>query len=252
MLTPQGSILLEYAKKLAQLVSEAERDLISDNGMPSGELSLGASTTIAQYVIPCLLRIFLEENPRVQISLHSGNTSEIVRLLLENKVSLGLIEGPARVRGVHAEPFVEDELVLITPLKFESERLPSSELPKLTLLLREVGSGSRKVVEAALEKAGLKLKAFKKVMEIDSTEAIKSAVEVGLGVGFVSRWALAKELELGLLKIVQVDGIRVTRPFTLISRIGPERQALVDAFRVHTLKRGAHISKLRKNSNPNI
>ena len=108
-----------------------------------------------------------------------------MRRLLEDKVPLGLIEGPARVRGVHAEPFIEDELVLITPLKFESENLSSSELPRFTLFLREVGSGSRRVVESALERAGLKLKSFKEVMELDSSEAIKSAVEVGLGVGFV-------------------------------------------------------------------
>ena len=251
MLTPQGSVLLGYAEKLAQMVSEAERELIPDDGKPAGELSLGASTTIAQYVLPCLLRIFLAENPRVRISLHSGNTSEIVRLLLNNKVSFGLIEGPPRARGVHAERFVEDEPVLITSRRFQFERLSRSELLRLTLLLREHGSGSRRVVESALEKAGLKLKSFNKVMELDSTEAIKSAVEVGLGVGFVSRWALTKELELDLLKITQVDGIRVTRHFTLISRSGPEPQGLVDAFRAFTLKRAAHISKTRKKTNPN-
>ena len=250
VLTRQGAVLLRYAKKLAQLVSEAERELIPDDGKPSGELSLGASTTIAQYVLPCLLRIFLEENPRVQFSLHSGNTGEIVRLLLENKVSLGLIEGPARARGIHVERFVEDELVLITPLHSQFERLSSSELVRLTLLMREHGSGSRRVVESALEKAGLKLKSFQKVMELDSTEAIKSAVEVGLGVGFVSHWAIAKELELGVLKITKVDGIRVTRHFTLISRTGPEPQGLVDAFRAFTLKRAALISKVRKKINP--
>ena len=250
VLTRQGSVLVEYAKKLARLVSEAERELIPDDGGSSGELSLGASTTIAQYVLPCLLRIFLEENPRVQVSLHSGNTREIVRLLLENTVSLGLIEGPARARGVHAERFVEDDLVLITPPHFQFKRLSRSELVGLTLLLRELGSGSRRVVESSLEKAGLKLKSFRKVMELDSTEVIKSAVEVGLGVGFVSRWAITNELELGVLKITQVDGIRVTRHFTLVSRTGPEPQGLVDAFRTFTLRRTPHISKIRKKSNP--
>jgi DNA-binding transcriptional LysR family regulator len=249
-LTPQGSVLLGYAKKLAQLVSDAERELISDDGKPSGELCLGASTTIAQYVLPCLFRIFLEENPGVQISLQSGNTGEIVRLLLENKLSLGLIEGPARARGVRAQRFIEDELVLITPIRFQSEHLSSNELVRFTLLLREHGSGSRRVVEAALKKADLKLKSFKKVMKLDSTEAIKSAVEVGLGIGFVSRWAISKELELGLLKITPVDGIRVTRHFTLISRTGPEPQGLIDAFRAFTLRRAAHISKIRQTANP--
>jgi LysR family transcriptional regulator, transcriptional activator of the cysJI operon len=252
VLTRQGSVLLGYARKLAQVVSEAERELIADDGQPSGELCLGASTTIAQYVLPCLLRIFLKENPRVQVSLQSGNTSEIVRLLLDNKVSLGLIEDPTRARGIHTERFVEDELVLITPLNFEFERVSSSELVGLTLLLREHGSGSRRAVESALEKGGLKLKSFTKIMKLDSTEAIKSAVEVGLGVAFVSRWAITNELELGLLKITSVDGIRVTRHFSLISRTGPEPQGLVDAFRVFTLKRAAHISKVRKKTIPTI
>lgn len=87
-------------------------------------------------------------------------------------------------------------------------------------------------------------------MELDSTEAIKSAVEVGLGVGFVSRWAIAKEFELGVLKTVQVDGIRITRHFTFISRTGPEPQGLAGAFRSFTLGRARLISNLRKKINP--
>jgi DNA-binding transcriptional LysR family regulator len=249
-LTRQGSVLLTYANKLAQLVSEAEQALTANDGEASGELSLGASTTIAQYVFPWLLRAFLDQNPRVQVLLHSGNTREIVRLVLEDKISLGLIEGPARDRGVRAERFVEDELVLITPLNFEPERLSCRELMASTLLLREHGSGSRQVVVSALEKAGVKLKSFKNVMELDSTEAIKSAVEVGLGVGFVSRWAISKELDLGVLKTAQVGRIRVTRQFTLISRTGPELQGLADAFRAFTRGRARLIANVSKKINP--
>jgi len=148
------------------------------------------------------------------------------------------------------ERFVEDELVLITQPNFQLEHVSSSELLSLTLLLREHASGSRRVVESALNKVGLRLKSFKKVMELDSTEAIKSAAEVGLGVGLVSRWAVTNELELGLLKITSVDSVRVTRHFTLVSRIGPEPQGLVEAFRAFTLRRAAHISKIRKKTNP--
>ena len=110
-LTSQGSVLLVYAKKIAALVSEAEQELGAEDGKISGELTLGVSTTIAQYVLPRLLGAFLDEHPRVQFSLHSGNTSEIVHLLLDNKISVGLIEGPARDRGIRTEPFMQDELV---------------------------------------------------------------------------------------------------------------------------------------------
>src|SRR4029077_4798263 len=180
-LTPQGSLLLDYVKKIATLVSQAEQELGGEGGKLSGELSLGVSTTIAQYLLPRLLRAFLDENPRVQFSLRSGNTSEIVQLLLENKLPIGLIEGPARDHGIRTEPFMQDELVLIAPPAFEPDRLSRDQFVASRLLMREHGSGSRHVAKVALENAGFKLKSFKNVMNLNSTEAIKSAVEVELG-----------------------------------------------------------------------
>jgi DNA-binding transcriptional LysR family regulator len=236
-LTPQGSLLLGYAKKIATLVAEAEQQLGADGGQVSGRLSLGVSTTIAQYVLPRLLGAFLDEHPRVQFSLQSGNTGEIVQLLLDDKLSVGLIEGPARDRGIRAEPFMQDELVLITPPAFGSDRMSRDQLLASNLLVREHGSGSRRVVEIALEKAGFKLKSFLQVMDLDSTEAIKSAVEAGLGIGFVSRWAISKELELSALKVVEVPGLRIARHFSLISRTGPEPQGPAGAFRSFALDR---------------
>ena len=247
-LTPQGSLLLGYAKKIAALVSEAEQELGGEDGKVSGELSLGVSTTIAQYILPRLLGSFLDEHARVEFSLHSGNTSEIVQLLLDNKLSVGLIEGPARDRGIRTEPFMQDELVLITPPTLKSDQLSREQLLASNLLMREHGSGSRRVVETALEKAGFRLKSFKKVMNLDSTEAIKSAVEAGLGIGFVSRWAISKEVELGALKIVEVKGLRIARDFSLISRVGPELQGPAGAFRAFALRRARLLADTARKS----
>ena len=241
-LTPQGKILLNHANKLASIAAQAERELGTTQGTVSGELSLGVSTTIAQYVLPKLLGAFLAEHPQVQFSLRSGNTAEIVQLLLDGKVSAGLIEGPAQERGVHTEPFMDDELVLIAPRDFESARISRAQLQRLPLLMREQGSGSRRVVETALNKAGLKSKSFQKVMDLDSTEAIKSAVEAGLGVGFVSRWAISKELELGTLQVVAVGDLRITRHFTIITRTGPAPQGPADALRTFALQRARLFS----------
>jgi DNA-binding transcriptional LysR family regulator len=249
-LTTQGTVLLAYAKKIATLVSQAEQNLAADDGKISGELSLGVSTTIAQYVLPHLLGAFLDEHPRVQFSLHSGNTGEIVRLLLDDQVSIGLIEGPARDRGIHTELFMQDELVLIVPPDYASDSMSRVELIGSSLLLREYGSGSRRVVEIALEKNRLKLKSFKKVMNLDSTEAIKSAVEAGLGVGFVSRWAISKELELGALKVAQVAGLAMARQFSLVSRTGPEPQGPAAAFRTFALGRARLLLNTPRKSRP--
>ena len=92
-LTPQGAVLLRHAQRILQIISGAEQELAAGAGQSSGELALGVSTTIAQYVLPRLISAFLAEHPRVQLSLHSGNTEEIVQLLLQEKASIGLIEG---------------------------------------------------------------------------------------------------------------------------------------------------------------
>jgi DNA-binding transcriptional LysR family regulator len=236
-LTRQGAILLRYAEKIAGIIAEAEQEMAAGEGQAAGTLDLGASTTIAQYVLPRLIAAFQAENPRVQLSLQSGNTDQIVRLLLDDRVSIGLIEGPPRDRGVRVEPFMRDELVLITPPDFESGQLTRDQLTGCNLLMREQGSGSRHVVETALEKADVKLKSFKNVMDLDSTEAIKSAVEAGLGIGFVSRWAISKELELGVLKVAQTAGIKAVRDFSLVLRTGPEPQGPAGAFRAFALGR---------------
>jgi len=242
-LTPQGTRLLSYARKISSLASAAEQELASAVDRVSGPLPLGVSTTIAQYVLPQLLGAFLAEYPQVQLSLHSGNTSAIVDLLVEEKVAVGLIEGPARKRAVRAEPFMEDELVLIAPPQFAPHRLPLRQLTASTLLLREQGSGSRRVVETALSRAGVRTKSFRRVMHLDSTEAIKSAVQVGLGLGFVSRWAIAKELELRAIKVVDVPGLHIRRHFSLISLAGPRPQGSANAFRDFTLARARILSR---------
>lgn len=244
-LTSQGATLLRYADKMAKLAAEAERSLGSTDGQFAGELALGVSTTIAQYVLPRLIGAFLNEHPRVQLSLQSGNTEQVVHALVEGKVSIGLIEGPARHRGIHTQPFMRDELVPIAPANFAPIHLSAPQFLNSTLLMREQGSGSRRVVESALAKAGFKLKSFKNVMNLDSTESIKSAVEAGLGVGFVSRLAVVKELELGAIKVVSIRGLSISRHFSLVTRTGPELTGPPEAFRLFALTRGKLLSAKR-------
>ncbi len=241
-LTEQGSLLQRYAQKAATLAAEAAEKLASGDGKLSGEFALGVSTTIAQYVLPRLIGAFLSEHPRVQLSLQSGNTVENVRLLLEDKVAIGLIEGPARDREDRTEPFMEDEMVLIAPADFEFGRLTREQLLSSSLLMPEQGSGSRRVVETALEKAGCRLKSFPRVMNLDFTEAIKSAVGAGLGIGFVSRWAISKELQLRALKVVEIPSLRAARHFPLVLRTGPSLRALPGLSREFALARARILS----------
>jgi DNA-binding transcriptional LysR family regulator len=234
-LTLAGTILLRYAKQVNSLFVQVEREIVALTGDHAGQLALGASTTIAQYVLPRLLGEFCKEHPRVHPTLISGNTEHIVDAVEKQKIELGLIEGPARSRTIKTEPFLEDDLLLIVPAAHEwaeLESVPCAEIGSAPLLMRERGSGTRRVVEMALERQGLKHKSLRIMMELDSTEAIKSAVEAGLGVGFVSRWAMAKDLRLGThFKIVEVSGLRIKRSFSVAYTSGVEPLGLADEFR---------------------
>ena len=146
-----------------------------------------------------------------------------------------MIEGPARSRNIKTEPFLGDELALIVAAAHEWAELksiPHTQIAAAPLLMRERGSGTRRVVEMALAQVGVKRNSLGIVMEFDSTEGIKSAVEAGLGVGFVSRWAIAKDLRLdNSFRIVEVEGLRIQRKFFLASAGGLEPQSLVQEFR---------------------
>lgn len=251
-LTPAGTILLKYVRQVDEVLGEAEQAIAELGGKAAGELRIGVSTTIAQYVLPRMLGEFHREFPQVHLMVESGNTEEIVSALEAQKVSLGLIEGPARRRDVHAEPFLDDELVLMVPASHEWADAPpiqARQLADARLLMREQGSGTRRVVELALEKAGVKLKSLKIAMDLDSTEAIKSAVEAGLGVGFASRWATYKEVEMGTLRLVEIAGLRILRQFTLIYPAGPEPHGPAGSFRRFALERRNLLVPPGKNGN---
>jgi DNA-binding transcriptional LysR family regulator len=234
-LTEAGKVLLRCSQQASALFAQAEQKIAALSGDRAGELALGASTTIAQYVLPRLLGEFTCEHPRVHLTLISGNTEQIVSAVEKQKIALGFIEGPAHSRDVKTEPFLEDDLVLIVSAAHEwaeQKSISCSEIATVPLLMRERGSGTRRVVEMALERHGVKLNSLRIVMELDSTEAIKSAVEAGLGIGFVSRWAIAKDLRLdNSFRVVEVDKLRIKREFLLAYAAGPNPQGLAEEFR---------------------
>jgi DNA-binding transcriptional LysR family regulator len=234
-LTEAGRVLLGYANSVAATMVEAQRALAALNDEAMGELRLGASTTVAQYVLPRILGAFSRQYPKVKLSLVSGNTERIVDAVAEEKVELGIIEGPAMRRGVKTERMVQDEMVLIvSPNHAWAARkvraIAPGELAKVPLLLREPGSGSRRVVELALKKVGLPLRSLRVAMELDSTEAIISGVEAELGVGFVSRCAVGKVLRLGSVKVIVVEGLEILRDFSFVRLAGTEATGTSAAF----------------------
>jgi DNA-binding transcriptional LysR family regulator len=212
-LTPAGNLLRDYAVRLSKMCAEAELAMGALRGEMRGRVLLGASNTVGRYLLPRLAGEFLAENPRVELSMVTSNTAGVVSALVENRIGLGLIEGPAGRTDIKTEPFLEDEIVLVAPLSHEwvdaGTPISLDELAQTPLLVREHGSGTRQTVEDALAKAKVLKKKLFFAMELDSTEAIKSAVAAGLGVGFVSRWALAGAQTL--LRVIPIQGLRIHR-----------------------------------------
>lgn len=232
-LTPGGIALLPFAEKMRAIGEEAAAAVAGAYGHQAGELTLGASQTIGQYLLPTFISGFLKTNPKVRVRACSGNTDEMLEALTSGKIQLALIEGPEQRRDIHIEPFMEDHMVLVVPAAhgWADHEIALDDLKGEPLLMREYGSGSRRVVEQALNVAGLKPKDLMISMELDSTEGLLSAVEAGLGVTFVSRWAVRNQLSLGTLKLARVHGLKLTRRFSMAYPAGPEPFGSVGAFR---------------------
>ena len=238
-MTPAGELVLNFARKSSRLSQQVLAHLARLEGQPGGELRLAASTTVAQYLLPRVLGDFLKENVRVELKLKTGNTEQVSGWVLSGEAALGLIEGPAASKELAVEPFYQDRLECIVPRghRWAGRQVTPAALAQAPLLMRERGSGTRRVVESALKRAGLRISRLTIVMELDSTEAIVAGVEAGLGVGFVSELAIRKELKLGTLATSQVAGVEIQRSLSLIRIHGPIESGAVAAFRNFLMSR---------------
>jgi LysR family transcriptional regulator, transcriptional activator of the cysJI operon len=243
-LSVAGDALLPFAERLAELSAQAREAVAAATGGSAGRLSLGASQTIGQYLLPKLIAGFLQQYPKVEISVIGGNTQTILEALVEHRVQLCLIEGPPMRRDVQLEPFMEDHMVCVVPAghKWADAEISLEQLQGATLVARELGSGSRRIVEQALEKAGFEVKKLHLVMTFDSTEGLLSAVEAGLGIAFVSRWAVRNHLALGTLKVARVRGLNLARMFSLATVAGPEPAGIARTFHRFVLERAEELA----------
>lgn len=224
-LTAEGIILLKHVDKLYELQHKLEDNLNSFKENPSGILRLGASTTIAQYVIPSVLSKFLRTYPDVKLSLRTGNTKQIAENLLKGEIDLGIVEGRIKNKEIHYIKFLPDELVVVIRSKnklIHKNEITLKELIAMPMVLRERGSGTLDVIEHALKNKNVKLSSLRIVMHLGSTEAIKLFLEYHDSVGFIPIRAIEKELKLSVLKIVKIKNLKIKRTFDFITPQGLE------------------------------
>ena len=215
-LTDAGRMLLDYARRIHGLLEEAGERVLGEGRM-GGELRLGASTTAAAYILPPVLRGFLAEHRPAPLVLEVGNTEEVLQWVREGRAPLALVEGLTRAPGLALDPYLKDELVPVraarAPKALAAVR-SAGDLAGVPLVWREPGSGTRAVVERALRRARVARAPRDSDLVVGDTESIKSCVLLGLGIGFLSRWSIQREVRHGLLEVVPLPDLAIPRVFS--------------------------------------
>lgn len=219
ILSEAGRTLMPFALRSIQLMRETDQAMSAFTHMLEGRLQLGASLTIGEYVLPRLLGPFGKEYPNISIMMKVMNTSQIMEEIHKHQLNFGLIEAPVNHPDMEVEPVMGDELKLIVPSGHplaDRHEVALEEALGYPFVLREQGSGTRRVMEEQLIAKGLDPASMWIVMELGSTGAVKSAVEAGLGVTIISASSVKHEVTLGLLKIVNLSDASFKRQFYAI------------------------------------
>jgi DNA-binding transcriptional LysR family regulator len=230
VLTETGEALLASVEKIFNLIERSREEIDDLKGLHAGELRIGASVTIGIYLLPGIMKKFKKLYPGTRVTLDIDLNRQVIRQVLENAADIGLLGAPADDERLVMTPFHRDELVVIAPGARNWTRRDSLEAEDLlgeTFILSRQGSGTRAVIEERLKAAGIVLK---DTMEFGNTEAIKKAVEAGLGISIISKSAIAREARLGLICSLPLNGINLERDFYLIYRKDKYISTLIKAF----------------------
>jgi DNA-binding transcriptional LysR family regulator len=229
-LTEAGKQVFSFADKIFELYAEMENAVREVTGEISGALIIGASTTIAEYMLPALLGDFKAKYPDVTVHLKVSNTDGIVHMVENNDIDLGVVEAPVSNKNLVVEVCRQDQLVAIVPPNHpmaKEECLPVAKLAQYPFICREEGSGTREVIAEHMAAGGVNGSEINVCMELGSPEAVKGAVEAGMGISITSRATISKELQLGSLVAVKLDP-PLERPFSFVHQKQKFRHRAMD------------------------
>lgn len=247
-ITEAGKHFYREAKKIL-MVHDRVIGLMNDfKGLHRGKLNLGASTIPGEYLMPKLIGEFRKCYPEIKYSLRVGNTSQILDLLYDRKIDLGVVG--AKIESTHVEfiPFIQDELVLIASTHSNiQDTINIRDLLSIEMIMREPGSGTRIAVKEFLSEQDIKEADLNIMMELGSTQALITGVAENLGIAFVSKWAAENSLKAGTIKQVAVQGIRLRRDLYIIVIANSSVNIARDIFLQHLIKeQGEEVNKGKK------
>ncbi|PTL37084.1 LysR family transcriptional regulator [Candidatus Methylomirabilis limnetica] len=231
--TKAGNLLYRYAKRILALRQEAQQALDELKGGLKGELMLGASSIPGGYLLPPLIGRFRAQYPDISVVLKVSDSKEIIEAVIDGAYEVGAVGAQFDDGRLEYQKFAEDEMVLVVPPTHpwaSRSSVKASELPTQPFLIRERGSGTRKIMEQALEQHNLSMGAFRVIGEMGSNEAIRQAVKTGGGIAIISRLAVASDIRHHELNAIPVAGLKLTREFYLITHRHRSRSPICNAF----------------------
>lgn len=234
-LTSAGQILYRYAENIFSTYAALENELTQLSNSAKGNIRIGASTTLAQYVLPKILALFKSAHPAIHFTFISGNSEFVEQQITHEKIDIALVEGNSHHPQIMYEPFVKDEIVLVTRTTgklVQKGEIRPIQLNSIPLILREPGSGTLDVVHKAFKKAGIRTKDLVVEIQLGSTESIKQYLLHSESAAFLSIHAIVKELQQKELSIIGIKGMDIYRTFQFIQLHGKatKLQALFKKF----------------------
>jgi DNA-binding transcriptional LysR family regulator len=240
-LTDGGRELLHYSRTISQQLQEMEAVFAEMKGLEHGRLNISVVST-ANYFMPLLLAKFCQQHPKIQISLHVANSDAVLKQLAENSTDLAIMGQPQEGTEMLAQSFMKNPLVVIAPPNHplcKLKRVKLQQLEKESFLVREPGSGTRGVMERFFVEHGIQ---FRAGMEMGTNEAIKQAIQAGMGLGILSLHSAELELETGRLAVLNVEHFPVVRHWYIVHRQSKRLSTAAQAFKLFLLTEAERLA----------
>lgn len=237
-LTEGGKVFLQYSERILALCEESCRALNDVKNGDRGNLTVGASQTIGTYLMPRVLALFAQNYPQISIKVQVNSTRIIAKNVVNREIDIAVVGGeiPEELKkNIEIEKFVEDELILIIPKSHpfalkKKKRINKDDLYHLNFITLNSTSTIRKFIDNILIQNNIKIKQFNIILQLNSIEAIKTAVSLGLGAAFVSSSAIEKEIELKTVEVMTIENIKITRTLSIITNQECYRSKAVEFF----------------------
>jgi LysR family transcriptional regulator, transcriptional activator of the cysJI operon len=215
-ITPTGKILYDRAKQIITIYEQTKQDILEQHNIIRGELKIGASFTIGEYILPSLLMDLQKDYPELELQVIIGNTEEIIQSVRLFQVDIGLIEGQTNEKELSVHPFLQDELFIISSNDHKlanKDGVAISELQNQAWITREVGSGTREYLNHVIRSNGLKTKSL---LTISSNQGIKETVINGMGLSLLSRSVIKRDVLHKNLSIIKLKNHSFTRTLSYV------------------------------------